>query len=362
MRILINVDGFFSRDKINNKRQIELDIARGLAVVFMVLVHVQMAFTKQPIADSTFGSIIDFLGGPPAAPVFMFLMGVGFLYTRNDNWKSFVKRGIWILLLGYILNIARDTLPELLDYFLEHNPESLNTAIEGMIEIDILHFAGLSMICFGIFKRFKLEIKSMLLILLPIAVLNLVLQGVKVEGVFVKAITGLFWGSSELSAFPLFTWIFYPIIGYVFASFLIRCKNKKSFYKIILTYGTLLLIIITAISVLLLNSDLGGSSELSYYHHTITTNIVYSLFCVIWIALVYFISNVFPVFLNTQFKRWSKNVTEIYFIHWVLIGWLYCLLDESSLNIPEFLICSTLIFMVSDFVSIYLSKKNIKLG
>ena len=40
--IIIIMKNLFSTDKQNNNRQIELDIAKGLAIIFMIFVHCGM--------------------------------------------------------------------------------------------------------------------------------------------------------------------------------------------------------------------------------------------------------------------------------------------------------------------------------
>lgn len=55
-----------------------VDLARGLAVLFMILVHTLEVYAHPAVANSPFGETIKFFGGPPAAPVFMMLMGLFF--------------------------------------------------------------------------------------------------------------------------------------------------------------------------------------------------------------------------------------------------------------------------------------------
>jgi len=69
-----------SDEIVNRGRQVELDIARGLAVFFMVLIHMQEYFLNAFSSEKLVGQWIDFFGGVPAAPVFMVLMGIGIVY------------------------------------------------------------------------------------------------------------------------------------------------------------------------------------------------------------------------------------------------------------------------------------------
>jgi uncharacterized membrane protein len=68
-------------------RLMSIDLARGLAVFFMIAVHTLDVFACQEVKNSVLGQIIEFLGGPPAAPVFMTLMGFSFIFSRKSALK-----------------------------------------------------------------------------------------------------------------------------------------------------------------------------------------------------------------------------------------------------------------------------------
>lgn len=350
----------FADRPVNTDRQLELDIARGLAVVFMVLVHVQMTFANYSDDGSTIATVIDFLGGIPAAPVFMFLMGVGFVYTRNTDSRKFFKRGLHILLAGYILNFFRDSLPELVDYFSEGEKVSLQGAIEGFIDVDILQFAGVSMLFFGVMKRFNATAKQIVFIGIAFSLFSFLLSDFSVDSYWGAAISGLFWGSGEFSEFPFCNWIFYPVAGYLFARLLIRCTNKQYFYSRLFLIASVLLLILTPLFLEIPGEDLGQTSELAYYHHSFFANIIYTLFTLSWLALLFGVTNLLPRKLLSPFKRWSRNVTEIYFIHWVLIGWLAWWIYPDTYGVAGFWIIAACIFFISDALAYILQKKQLR--
>ena len=70
----------FSKEKVNTGRQVELDIAKALAIIFMIFLHTVMVvkgfnYSLTPAYDFIVSNV---LGRPRAAPVFMFCMGVGY--------------------------------------------------------------------------------------------------------------------------------------------------------------------------------------------------------------------------------------------------------------------------------------------
>ena len=93
-------NGVFSTSEVNTGRQVELDIAKGFAILFMVWVHTTETFGNY----QGIGNVIveHFLGGPFAAPVFMVCMGIGMCYAKRawqKIWQNvvqgFCSRGLY---------------------------------------------------------------------------------------------------------------------------------------------------------------------------------------------------------------------------------------------------------------------------
>ncbi len=163
----------FSQDPINEGRQKELDLARGLAVFFMVAIHVLQIFATVPVEHSTVGELISFLGGPPGAPVFMFLMGVGIVYSRRSTPNHLWKRGVILLGLGYLLNLLRDTLPNGLAYVFQMQDSFSSGWSREIVSVDILPFAGLAFLFFAFVKKIHGRPWLLVIFLVIFSVINL---------------------------------------------------------------------------------------------------------------------------------------------------------------------------------------------
>jgi surface polysaccharide O-acyltransferase-like enzyme len=159
------------------ERVYAVDLARGLAVAFMIWVHVLLTYSTPEVVNSIFGIIIAFLGSPPAAPVFMTLMGLSFYYSRNKDLKSGIRRGLQIILFGYLLNFFRGVLPVYMTGLLAPSkaagiPAAVADYMDAFLELDILQFAGLAFIVMSLIRYWKVNKYVLLFLALVIAVIS----------------------------------------------------------------------------------------------------------------------------------------------------------------------------------------------
>jgi len=81
------------------------DLLKGLAILFMIQVHIMELFIDYAGRESIVGKVSLFLGGPFTAMVFMIVMG----YLVAKSQKTTVQtllRGLKIFVLGFFLNIG----------------------------------------------------------------------------------------------------------------------------------------------------------------------------------------------------------------------------------------------------------------
>ncbi|MBN2795662.1 MAG: hypothetical protein JXR88_09665 [Clostridia bacterium] len=346
---------FVSKNRVNTTRQPEMDFARGLAVLFMVLIHVQEYFFNGDALNTSFAGIVDFLGGIPAAPVFMFLMGVGIVYSKKSDPKTLFKRGIKIMVLGYFLNFMRGVLPNLFHAFFLSDSSFLREAAVEFSYVDIFQFSGLALMTFALLSKFKARPLSIILLMSVLMSANALIASYSVHGLFLGGISGLIWGSNEYSFFPYLTWMIYPLAGYLFGLALIHVNNKLIFYFV--TGFTATLIMVGAYY--LFNTHLGWDIMLNdaagYYKHGFAGQVIALAFVISWISILHFASFVLHKKIKATLSRWSKLVTEIYVIHWLYIGWLAALMGYSTLILPYGLLLTLIIFVTSDAIASFMN-------
>jgi uncharacterized membrane protein len=338
----------FSVDKVNTGRQREVDLARGFAVLFMIWVHVLEVFAEYLVQDSAFGVVIEFLGGPPAAPVFMLLMGISIAYSRQNTPKNLIWRGFKILLLGYALNILREIVPlyigleggllskyDLLPY----------TWLTLLLQVDILQFAGIALIFIGVLQALNINRWLYLPIALIFAILNPFVWEIQSGIHWLDLFLDLLWGVDYYIFFPFMTWIIYPLVGVVIGDLLIRAKDKRIFYRYMLALGLSLLVLGTVIVITDPDFHLGD-----YYRHAIGSQLWMTGFVLTWWSALFFLTARFsnPKMIIMRMTFWSKHVTSLYFIHWVIIGWSVLLLGYESISLPGILLLMALFTVLSD--------------
>jgi uncharacterized membrane protein len=354
-----------------NNRLLSIDLARGLAVFFMIAVHTLEVFASQEVKNSVFGQIIEFLGGPPAAPVFMTLMGFSFIYSRKSVLKPRLLRGFKIFLSGYILNILRGVIPFTLSTQLEMDIaktfplEKLN-AYTILTTVDILQFAGVALIIMALIQEFKINKYVILFSAFLISMLSPFLCGFNINIPVIDQIFELFWGDQPIGfsfidnkiAFPIFPWLSFPLLGMFLGDTIKNTNNQNRTFKHFGIGGIVVLLIGIAISYNNIEYHFND-----YYHSRQGAMLFMCGFVVFWIYITKIAIDKLPM--NKLFEllfKWSNGVTNIYFIQWIIIIWSIGFLGINKSSFTTIIILILTFTFLSHFINefiIFRQNKNI---
>ena len=316
-----------SKDKVNTGRQAELDLAKFLALIYMILLHCLMVTYGFNNTISLFmqRGIWQLLGGPFAAPVFMFTMGVGMVYSRNQDPNYLIKRGVKTMLLGLVVNIGEFFLPHYLAGKLLGEWDIFPIA-GGLLLfcVDILAFAGMSMIMIGLLKKLNISAGGMVIIAIIMSIAGTFLRFRDLGGNVPNLIAGYFIGSAGgFTAFPLFNWFIFPSSGLLFGEYYIRCNDKKR----LLRFWPLALVISVAYFVASWFMPEGFLSETHHYYFMTTIDAAFCLLCIYGvIGSCNLICGYLPDGAIKFISKASGNINEIYIIQWFLIPVTYILI------------------------------------
>lgn len=195
---------------MNSKRFEFLDFAKGLAVIFMVVQHIGIWMWELPwskIVSNFKGNsiyiILNTLSGL-SAPIFIFSAGAGayLLMEKENNSSKIIKRGIIILILGYIHNFT-------IIYWFEYGSWY------------VLHLIGFCFLIVPLIKRFKKQ--TIVVLILSLILLTYMVQtgletSIKLTNKNMSDMTlNLAFIRIALAEghFPILPWITFFLLGYL---------------------------------------------------------------------------------------------------------------------------------------------------
>lgn len=313
------ISKIFSDEKVNTGRQVELDIAKALAIIFMIFLHTIMVVQGYNAGLSSTYSFIfgNVLGRPYAAVVFMFCMGVGVVYSRHSQWDTMIKRGVKLYLTGVLVNVFEYFVPFFLagSLGLDATPFNIYGGLVLFV-VDILAFAGMAFVLMGILKKFELSNKKMIIVAVALSLLGTLLRFTDFGIPVVNLITGHLFGT-KFTAFPLFNWFIFPIAGYVWGQYFIRAKDKSEFFK----FWPILMIV--SLIYFFVSSKLWGGVFSKDVHLYYFMNTLDAVFCIInahaVIGLCYWLAKFLPDAVVKIFSMLSSNINNIYIAQWFFI-------------------------------------------
>jgi uncharacterized membrane protein len=302
------------------------DLARGLAIVFMIGVHVLWHWGAPDTWTSPIGQAISLLGGPTAAPVFMFLMGASLAFSSRTSFASLAVRGLWLLWLGYLLNFLRGVIPAYL---------GLQTGLVTAEQIapftlpwlattvDVHHMAGLSLIAIAALRSVTRR-PGWVWVALAVAV---VLAGPFVRGLEFGTplldgpLTPVLGGAPNVY-YAVVPWIAFPLTGAAYGAVMARAGNDVRRRVRVFRWGSLLGAGLCAVGVALFVVAPPSFDVNTYWRMPPSYFIAITGLVLVWLwACDVVVRHVRANRAFTFLYGWSANVIAIYFTHWVVVGW-----------------------------------------
>ncbi|WP_456312453.1 heparan-alpha-glucosaminide N-acetyltransferase domain-containing protein [Pseudomonas shirazensis] len=308
------------------KRVLAIDFARGISVLLMIMVHTMLIYgTISTQTNTVLGEIILWLGR--GTTMFLVSMGISFVLSRRQSFLAVCKRALYILAVGYGMNILKFLVPE---FFFGGLPEAfvsayglqsgtLETGVFFLLLGDILQLAGVTLFIMGLINHFSKSKYVPLIVALVIISISKELSGFRVGIAGLDYICDLFFSNKFNVYFPVFPWSAFILIGMFLGRWYKELnENQEEFFKKTLFVG-LAFIAVGG----LLNFSNPEYHFGDYYHLGPGGSILLLGTNLVLYWLVNIIVNLFkennPVFILLTFC--SKHVTSLYVIQWVLINW-----------------------------------------
>lgn len=336
-----------SSAKSGSGRLLLPDVLKGVAVLLMIQVHLMELFAQPDIYNSIWGGISLFLGGPPAAPVFMAVMGY-FLAISGGGLVSFMGRGIRLIVYGLLLNAG---LNMHLFYHIFTGQSSLSP-LPYLFGVDILLLAGLSIIVIALLRPILSEnVFLWSIVMLLVASVTTFLPAGDIHNNWSDYLLAWFYKATWWSYFPLFPWLAYPIAGYCF-NLIITQFGRTNIPRTKFSLAALAMLIPLAVFFpfgFKVTTDLPA-----YYHHSVSYFIWALLFVGVWATMFFLLIKYLPENPLMKYLKWTGlNVTAFYVFQWLIIGNLATTLYKSVSAFQLILWFTGITFITSLLVWIY---------
>lgn len=308
------------------KRILAIDIARGMSVIFMMMIHTMLIYGNIPTQTHTIlGEITLWLGR--GTTMFLVSMGISFVVSRRQSFTKVCKRGLYILAIGYGMNFMKFLIPE---FVFGGLPEAfvsayglksgtLQTGIFFLLLGDILQLAGITLFIMGVINHFSKSKYVPLIVALFIIAISKEVSGFRIGIVGLDYICDLFFSNQFNVYFPVFPWSAFILLGMFLGRWYKELQEDQTvFFKKMLLLGFVFIAIGGVLNFINPKYHFGD-----YYHLGPGGSILLLGANMVFYWLVNFFVNLFkednPVFKGLIFC--SKNVTSLYVIQWVLINW-----------------------------------------
>ena len=319
-------------------RLVTPDLLKGIAILFMIQVHLMELFARPAIFSSGFGKLSLFLGGAPAAPIFMMIMGYFIAQSSMSRAKT-IQRGIQLIIWGMLLNIGLNLNLIYHVLFLEWD----FNIWQYIFGVDILQLAGLSIIIIAILpKIIKTRWYLMVVLILSTFILSSFIDAANIPNGW-NYFTAYFIGGTDWSYFPLLPWLAYPLSGYAFL-------RLETFF-LTWSWHIYFKVFVALVFLLFMGLSWNYASSISYdlkeyYHHGLGFYLWTITFSLLWAGFFGIFSTQISKTKAGQYLIYiGNNITNIYVFQWLIIGNLatiwYQQKDEQDL-ILSFILITTL--------------------
>ena len=308
----------------SSERVRAFDLARGLAIVFMIGVHVLWHWGAPDTWTSPIGQVISFLGGPTAAPVFMFLMGASLAFSSRSSFGSIAVRGLWLVWLGYLLNVLRGVVPAYLGLstgLVTADQIAPFTVPWLATTVDVHHMAGLSLIAIAVLRVAARPSWVWLAIAAAVVLIGPVVRGFEFGTPLLDGPLTPVLGGAPNVYYAAVPWTAFPLAGAVFGSFVARAVGSTARTRVF-RLGAALGVPLCAVGIALFAIDPPSFDVGTYWRMPPSYFIAITGLVLVWLwACDLLVRHVRTNRVFAFLYGWSGSVIAIYFTHWLVVGW-----------------------------------------
>lgn len=340
------VTGITGRERIR-----AFDLAAGLAVFFMILVHVLWHWGAPATWTTPIGEAISFAAGPTAAPVFVFLMGASLGAAPRGSFPSLAARGLWLVFLGYVLNFLRGVIPASLglasgvitaDQVAPYTLWWLGTTV------DLHHMVGISLVAIAALRT-RVEPGWIWLALAGVLILAApTVRTFAAGSSLLDAPLTPFVGSAPNVYYAVVPWLMYPLAGAVFGRIMSKATDRTAVFRRGAALGVAL--VIAGLGLIVLQRP--SFDVFTYWRQPLSFAVAIFGVILIWLALCDLVTRRPAIDRRLRIVYgWSDRVIAMYFTHWIIVGWGVGLVGFRVLGLAQVLVAMAVAVVATSYLS-----------
>lgn len=306
---------------INTVRQSEFDYLKGLFMVFIFFVH---AYQGTSSNEDLVEKIVFGFATLSGAAIFIFVMGMGTVYSRHSEPKTLAKSGILMIAYQYLSNIAYVAALSLPYLFVRNGLDDkqayYDLAMLYLQFINIFFITGIIYLALALAKKCKLPPVGYAVTGLLFAIVAPFIYGKPVDIPVLGYIIKIIIGEAYFISFPAIYFLSYAFLGVAFGHLLQRVKDKKAFYTLVMPVCAVIAVIWWGFTL----NKYGGFGDELYNYLCISYaepdlfHVVASIAHVLFFAgLLYFGDGVMKKsgVIGRQLLYYNRHISKYYAIH-----------------------------------------------
>lgn len=353
-----------NHEPLKKSRILVVDIARGLSVIVMIMVHTLWMYGSELTqSESVIGDLLHLLGKGTAA--FLVLMGFSMALSSRNTAFGLISRGVLLLAVAYALNFLKfivpitlfQTMPEsFVQAYQWQSPLNITQYVYLLLTGDILQMAAITLIIMGIFNKWLSSNSFIIVFGLLIIALSGELRGATLDINGLGYLVSLFWSDNYQVYFPVFPWMACVLFGRLFGNLFVQRQHDQGYtFKMMAITGAGL--IACGVGLIAINTEY----HFNNFFHLGPGGALYLIgLNGVGIWLLFHLIKIFPDNKFNQLLCWcSVRVTSLYVLQWTLVCWGMGVIGFKTLS-PEQLMLMLPIMIVLTLTVHYLLEKGIQ--
>lgn len=229
--------------------------------------------------------------------------------------------------MAYLLNLARYVMPAIVASFFDgSDKDAVYWAFRETLTPDIMNFASLAFFSFALFFLLKLTSIKTLLIAVLLLIVNDLLGVVQwnCPELLQVFMGNIFW-TCDLSCFPLFSWLIFPVYGYLISEYMLKLGNEehRRFWRKLAAGSVVVILVMRGIvSYFGMDFMMVANPPINNYVTSTMTVVIDIAFANIVIYCCYELYNLLHLqVFNKYMQSFSANVNSFYIMQWIFVGW-----------------------------------------